>query len=795
MKMEISLMEKKTPRIGIFVCECGGNIGDVVDVKAVIEAVKGWEGIAVAKYNKYLCSKPAQEIILEAIKKENLDRVVVASCTPRMHLATFQSVLERAGLNPYMLEFVNIREQDSWVLGPHRSPEATKKAISLIRGGYERSRELEPLETISEKGSREILIVGGGIAGITAALELGYLGYKVHLVDRKPSIGGNMAKLTKVFPTLDCAQCILTPRMAEVGRNSNVNLLTYAEVQEVSGRPGNYDVKVFMKPRGVDVQKCRSCGVCAKVCPVSVPDEFNEGLSQRKAAYIEFPQAVPSAYVIDFSACTKCRKCEQLCPAKAITIDDPGKTVDLHVGGIILATGYQLYDAHHLETLGYGAYKDVITMMDLERLVSATGPTGGYVKRADGSDVKRMAIVLCAGSRDKKYIPYCSRICCMYALKQAFVLKKMLGIDVSIYYTDIRATGKGYEDLYWRDQEAGVGFVRGKVAEVFKSKGNGKLVVLAEDTLTGEVREEEFDMVALATPMVPPAGLKDLADKMKVSIGEDGFITEKHPKLDPVDSLVTGVFACGCALSPKDVRDTVSDGLGASAKAALFLKSDYVTTSPEKAFVVGDLCDGCGECVPVCPVNAITLHGGKAEIDPFQCVGCGACIPVCPREAIDFRNWTARQIFATLRGVLAEKAAGEVRVVAFVDRNVGYTGMDFLGLDRASYPENVRIVAVPSTAILGLKHLLGAFAFGADGVLVIEGSQEIDEKFSKRRVIEFGRELGKFGVESMRVRYSYVPLPVYKKAAELFSMFVDRIKKFGPLADEKRSVIREKLEL
>ncbi|MEM3536414.1 MAG: CoB--CoM heterodisulfide reductase iron-sulfur subunit A family protein, partial [Candidatus Bathyarchaeia archaeon] len=667
-------MEKKAPRVGIFVCECGGNIGDVIDVKVVVEAIKNWEGVAVAKYHKYLCSKPAQEMILEAIKKNNLDRVVVASCTPRMHLATFQSVLERAGLNPYMLEFVNIREQSSWVHGPHASAEATRKAISLIRGGYERSLELEPLETISEKGSREILIVGGGIAGITAALELGYLGFKVHLVERKPSIGGNMAKLTKVFPTLDCAQCILTPRMAEVGRNPNVNLLTYAEVQEVSGRPGNYHVKVFMKPRGVDVEKCRSCGVCAKVCPESVPDEFNEGLSQRKAAYIEFPQAVPSAYAIDFNACTKCRKCEQLCPAKAINIDDTGKTVELNVGAIILATGYQLYDARKLEIYGYGNYKDVITMMDLERLTSATGPTGGYVKRADGSDVRKMAIVLCAGSRDKNYIPYCSRICCMYSLKQAFVLKKMLGIDVTIYYIDIRATGKGYEDLYWRDQEAGVVFVKGKVAEVYRNNSNGKLVVLAEDTLTGEMREDEYDMVALAIPMVASSGLKELTDKLKVSIGEDGFVTEKHPKLDPVDTLVTGVFACGCALSPKDVRDTVSDALGAAAKASLFLKSEYVTTSPEKAFVIADLCDGCKLCVPVCPVNAITVQENKAKIDPFQCVGCGACVPVCPKEAIDFRNSTSRQILATLRGVLAEKQSGEVRVVAFVDRNVGYTG-------------------------------------------------------------------------------------------------------------------------
>jgi len=785
-------MEKELPRIGIYVCECGGNIGDVVDVKAVLKAVKDWEGVVDAKYQKYLCSKPSQEVIVEAIKKKNLDRVVIASCTPRMHLVTFQSALERAGLNPYMLEFVNIREQASWVHGPKPSEAATKKAVSLIRGGYERSLELEPLESISEKSSREILIVGGGIAGITAALELGYLDYKVHVLERQPTIGGNMAKLTKVFPTLDCAQCILTPRMAEVGRNPNVHLLTYAEVQDISGRPGNYEVKVFMKPRGVDIEKCKSCGVCAKVCPIMVSDEYNEGLSERKAAYIDFPQAVPSAYVIDFNACTKCLKCEQLCPAKAINLEDKGKTIDLKVGAVIMATGYGLYDASMLKNYGYGVYKDVITMMELERLTSASGPTGGYLKRADGGDVKKMAIVLCAGSRDKNHILYCSRICCMYALKQAFLLKKMLGINVYIYYIDIRATGKGYEELYWRDEEAGVVFTKGRVAEIWKNK-NGKLVVLAEDTLMGEVMEEEFDLVALATPIIPPAGLDELAGKMKLSLGEEGFIIEKHPKLDPVDSLKTGIFACGCALSPKDVRDTVSDALAAAAKASLFLKGERIITSPEKAFVIEDLCDGCGLCVQVCPVNAITKEAEKAKINPFLCTGCGACIPICSKEAIDFKNSTNRQIMANLRGVLMDKEPNETRIIAFVDNNVGYTGIDFLGLDRVNYPENIRIVTVPSTAIIGLKHLLYAFAFGADGILVIEGQEEIDEHFTKKRMVEMTRSLAEYEIKSMRIRYSYVPLPVYKKAADLFTRFTERIKKFGPLSMEKRNKLKEKL--
>jgi heterodisulfide reductase subunit A len=693
-----------------------------------------------------------------------------------------------------MLEFVNIREHCSWVHGPHASEEATKKAISIIRGGYERIMELEPLEPISMRCSREILIVGGGIAGITAALELGNLGYKVHLIEKNPTLGGNMAKLTKVFPTLDCAQCILTPKMAEVARNSNVHILTNSEVKEVSGHVGSFKVKVMVKPRFVKETACNGCNECVKVCPIEVPSEFDENLGPRKAIYIPFPQATPLIYTIDINQCIQCYKCVEVCAPRAIDFSQKPLEIELEVGAIILATGYQLYDASKLEIYGYGKYNNVITMMELEKLTSGTGPTNGFVKRADGRDVQRMAIVLCAGSRDRNYITYCSRICCMYSLKQAFILKKMLGIDVTVYYIDIRAAGKSYEDLYWRCQEAGVVFIRGKVAEIYENNENCRLVVLAEDTLTGEMREEEYDMVALATPMVPSAGLKDLAEKMRIAIGEDGFITEKHPKLDPVDSLGAGIFACGCALSPKDVRDTVSDALGAAAKAALLLKGDYITVSPEKAYVISSRCNNCQICVLTCPVNAITIVEDKAEINPFQCIECGACVPACPQEAVDFRNSTTKQLLAALRGILAEKQADKVKIIAFVDKNIGYTGMDFLGLDRICYPENIFIVAVPTTAILGLKHILYAFAYGADGVLIIEGSQETDEKFMKKRTADIGREIAKYGIETMRIRYSYIPLPVYKKAAELFSIFTDRIKKLGPIAEDKRNKIRQQLK-
>ena len=430
---------------------------------------------------------------------------------------------------------------------------------------------------LAEEGSAGgVLVIGGGIAGITAALELANMGVKVHLIEKRPAIGGNMAKLTKVFPTLDDAQSLLKPRMDAVWRHPNINLLTSAEVQEVSGQAGNYRVRVHVRPRGVDVKKCTACGMCTKVCPVEVSDDFNEGLSTRKAIYLAYPEATPPAYVIDFSACTKCGECENICPMKAINLKDTGKTIDLDVNAVILALGYDLYDARKLENYGYGVYKDVITMMALERMISRSGPTGGQLRKADGSEVRRIALALCAGSRDKNHVPYCSRICCMYSLKLAYTLKTVFGLDVTVYYIDIRAAGKGYEDLYWRAQEAGVVFVRGRVAEIYRGK-NGRLVVRAEDTLTSEVREEEYDIVALAVPIVPPRDLKELAEKMKLPLDEYGFALEKHQKVDPVESQVPGVLVCGCVLGPKDIRDTVAEALGAAARAATLLKGGPVS--------------------------------------------------------------------------------------------------------------------------------------------------------------------------------------------------------------------------
>ena len=780
------------PKVGVFICRCGGNISDTVDCDHLREKASKWSYVVVARVEDYLCSKPSQDRLVEAIKSRGLDRVVVACCTPRMHLSTFHDAMRRAGLNPYMLEFVNIREQCSWVHADDKEA-ATKKALRLLKGGYERCLELEPLEPMEEPCRKEVLVIGGGIAGITCSLELADKGYKVYLVEKGPSIGGNMAKLTKVFPTLDCAQCILTPKMAEVSRHPNITLLTLSEVENIEGYPGNYTVKVKVKPRGVDVSKCAGCGICSKACPVEVDDEYNENRSKRKAIYVPFPQAVPYAYVIDFSACTRCGACIEKCPRDAIRLDEEESQLELKVGGVVVAVGYELLDAKLLEDYGYGQYPDVITMMELERLTSLFGPTKGLLRKfSDQSEVKKIAIVLCAGSRDRnRYVPYCSKVCCMYSLKQAVLLREQFGVEVWIFYTDIRAAGKGYEELYVKAQESGVVFVRGRVAEI--RRGEHGLLVRAENTLLGKVMEEEFDLVALATPMIPPSGLRQLADKVSLPIGEDGFIQEKHPKLGPVDLLRAGIYACGCALGPRDVRDSVADALAASSRVDTFLRRGVVISSPEKPWVYWEQCDGCGACMEVCPIAAIELKEGKAAVKVVSCIGCGACIPACPKSAIDFKNYTRRQLEAQLKGLLAEKREGDVVIVAFVEKNIAYTGLDFLGLDRVNYPAETLPIAIPSSAILGRDLLLKAFMLGADGIVVIEGQKWVDEAF-RWRFEEALASLEEAGVESTRVYYSLIELPAYRKIADILRTHTSMVRDLGPLGAEERVRLSRAME-
>jgi heterodisulfide reductase subunit A len=649
------------PRIGVFICHCGSNIAGTVDIDEVRDFVSGLPGVVSALDYKFTCSEPGQLQIKETVEKERLNRVVVAACSPRMHEITFRKCIAEAGLNPYVLQIANIREQCSWV---HKDGN-TEKAKALIHAAVQRANLLEALERREVPVTPSVLIIGAGIAGIQAALNIGNSNHKVYLVEREPSIGGRMIQLDKTFPTLDCSSCILTPKMAAVGSHPNIELMTYSEVEEVSGYIGNFKVKVKKKPRYVDSELCNGCGVCIEKCPWKADSEFDMGTGKRKAIYTPFPQAVPNVPVIDTETCVyfskgTCKACEKFCPTGAIAWDQKEETVELEVGAIIVATGYDLFDPSPITQYGYKRLDNVITSLEFERMCSATGPTDGELVLKDGSTPQSVAIIHCVGSRDKNYYEYCSRVCCMYALKYSHLIKEKIEADVYQLYIDMRCYGKGFEEFYQRLSDEGVNFVRGKVAQVTDQtvgdEEKGKLVVVSEDTLLGRMVRIPVDMVILCPAMVARADAGEVARRLLLSRSTDGFFLEKHPKLEPVSTVNDGVFVVGCAQGPKDVPDTVAQASAGAAEALSLIDRGMVEIEAATAVVEEELCSGCTVCVHLCPYNAITFDEEKklANISDILCKGCGVCVAACPAGAITGRHFTDRQIFAEIEGLLAD---------------------------------------------------------------------------------------------------------------------------------------------
>jgi heterodisulfide reductase subunit A len=649
-------------RIGVFICHCGSNIANTIDVKKVAEFASKLPKVAFVSEERYVCSEPGQTLIRDSIKKHKLNKVVIASCSPRMHELTFRKTLEAAGLNSSLLEMVNIREQCSWV-HMHEPKKATEKAKALVASAIAKAGLLEPLYPLKFKVTPSTLVVGGGIAGIQASLDLANKGFQVHLVERAPSIGGRMAQLDKTFPTLDCSACILTPKMVDIPRHPNINLLSYSEVKSVDGFIGNFKVSITKKARYINEAKCTSCGVCTEKCPVkNIPSEFNLGLGKRAAAYTPFPQAVPPTYTIDKNNClwfTKgvCRVCEKVCPANAVDFSQEEQEIQIDVGTIIIATGYDLFDVKQKPEYGYEAYKDVISSLEFERLLSSAGPTSGEIIRpSTGIEPRKIAFIQCVGSRDVQTNPYCSRICCMASIKQAHQVKEKHPNAVSIFYIDLRAFGKGYEEFYARVQQEGVNFVRGKAAEVYKEPNGDNLTLVFEDTLLGEVREQEFDMVVLAAGLEPRATAKPLQKMLKLSLSPDNFFLEAHPKLRPVETQIAGVYLCGCAQGPKDIPDVVAQASAAASQASIPLAQGEVVAEPTIAYVDEDLCCGCKVCESVCVYDAIKVEAtdedGNAKVNDALCTGCGSCGAACPARAITLRGFTTEQISTQLEALL-----------------------------------------------------------------------------------------------------------------------------------------------
>jgi len=659
-------------RIGVFVCHCGINIAQNVDVETLAEYASHLEDVVVSKAYKYMCSDVGATLIKDMIKQHKLDSVVVASCSPRMHEHTFRKVIADGGINPYRLEMVNIREHCSWTHDDRQK--ATEKAKSLVRGAIAKAKLLESLNPLKIPVIPNALVIGGGIAGIQASLDLANDGFKVYLVEQEPSLGGRMAQLDKTFPTLDCSSCILTPKMMEVANHPNIELLTYSEVIGLEGSIGNYNVKIKKKPRYIDIEKCTGCGDCAINCRLKdrIQNEFEMGMGKRGAAYMPFPQAVPLKYTIDPEHCLfltrgKCGDepaCKKACLQDAINFDQKEEVIDIKVGTIVVTVGYDLLDPSSLYEYGYANSPDVITTLELERLISSSGPTKGEIIRpSDKQKPKSITFILCVGSRDETQCTWCCRIGCMSVLKHVYLLREKLGeeLEINICYTDIRSYGKGYEEFYRKIRGLKTNLFRGRPSEVRDMKTYQKLDIF--DTTTNKLFEIKTDMIVLAPALVPRINSTELARLLRLTLSGDGFLLEAHPKLRPVDTFVNGIFIAGCCQGPKDIQDTVSQASGAASKAANILSKPSLESEPLIAIVDEDLCSGCRLCISICPYKAIEsveeeVNGKtvtRAKVNEALCMGCGACVVACPSGAMQQFGFKDKQLKPMIKEMSVQK--------------------------------------------------------------------------------------------------------------------------------------------
>ncbi len=658
-------------RIGVFVCHCGSNIAATVDVEKVVEMAAKEPGVVHAEDYPYMCSETGQSKVIHAIREKHLTGVVICSCSPRMHETTFRKAAEKAGLNPYMVEIANIREQCSWIHKDIR--EATEKAVILMRTAVAKVNLDTPLQAGESRVTKRALVIGGGIAGIQSALDIAEAGYEVDIVEKLPSIGGRMSQLDKTFPTLDCSACILTPKMVDASANEKITIYTYSEVEKVTGFVGDFTVDIRKKARSVDMDKCTGCGVCSSKCPSrKTPNEFNRGLDTRSAIYIPFAQAIPNVPVIDREHCLKfqtgkCGVCQKVCQAGAVDYEQQDEIVTQKYGAIVVATGFDMISLKKYDEYAYSQSKDVITSLELERLMNAAGPTKGHLERlSDGRPPKNIVFVQCVGSRcaDERGKSYCSKICCMYTAKHAMLIRdKYPDTNVTVFYIDVRTPGKNFDEFYRRAvEEYGVNYIKGQVGKVL-TQPDGTLLVQASDLLENRQIRMEADMVVLAAAIEPNPDARRIATMLTASIDTNNFFTEAHAKLRPVESPTAGIFLSGACQGPKDIPETVAQAGAAAVKAIGLLAKDKLTTNPCTAHCDELVCNGCSQCEHVCPYGAISYedhqvndHGVRetrrvAVVNSALCQGCGACTVTCPSGAMDLQGFSNRQIIAEVDAI------------------------------------------------------------------------------------------------------------------------------------------------
>lgn len=800
-------MEK--PKVGVFLSDCGNQLSKILDFDALINHAKQASGVAIVAKASEFWRGEGLKTIVTAIKGKKINRVVVAEGLPKLSEVNIVKAVEKAGLNPYLVEVIDLKDHCAW---PHRDApsEATEKAKAMLSAAIERVKLLEPIEKLEFPIVKSVLVIGGGIAGMQTAEDLADLGIKTYLVEKAPFLGGLAARASRFFPTDDCAICIQSPAsdvktITHTSRKCvyrsgfteipNLNILTNSKVVAVEGCPGNYKVTIEKKPRYVNESKCVRCDLCTTVCPVEVPDEYNAKLKKRKAIYMNIPNVHPPAYVIDESVCKfhDCAKCVEVCPTKAVELDQKSERITLDVGGIVVATGFQEYDSSVIKEYHYGDYPDVITNLELARMIDNFGPTGGeIIKPSNRKPAKNIVMIQCVGSRDRRWNPWCSSICCMISLKHAMLIKSAHpDADVSICYIDIRTTGREHEYYYERAREMGIKFVKGRPTEITQDPEDKMLIVDVEDAILHRLLELEADLVVLAPAMVPAEGTEELAKILGIELDKDGFFKEYNAKLRPTETKRRGIFLCGGATFPKDAPTSSLHAHSAAVKAAKFLNNSKIVKDQKTAVINEEYCGDCEFCPVTCPFGAISLVAkGEdhfvAQVSDLLCEGCGICVGTCPVNAIELRHARPNQMSAQMKALMSINGTSKPLILAMCCSECGHTAVDSSGMAMMQYPANVRVMKVPCTGILQVHQFLEAFKAGAQGVMVVGckndgchyevGSQKAQKKVELAKML-----LKEYGVEPERLEMFNMVFIEGADFVEATQMMTEKLQKLGSL--------------
>jgi heterodisulfide reductase subunit A len=789
-------IEKNEIRIGVFICRCGLNIAKSIDTTALATFAEDIEDVVHVNEIEFSCSDIGQEVIIKDITENNLNRVVIAGCSPWLHENTFQKTLEKAGLNKYLLEMANIREHVA-LLYPGQVIKATEKAKHILKAAIERSRTLESIDKLNVKINQSVLIIGGGVSGTEAAKRLGDLGINTFLVEKTPFVGGKVLQLGSVFPTDDCGTCTgpceneLHRRCfyrSPIAHHPYVHILTNTSVKELKGHVGRFKAVLETKPRYINLDLCMSCGRCAEVCPQEVPNEFNYGMDKRKAAYILSDQALPRVYAIDEGSCTKCGNCVDACPTQAIDLNEEPHQTTIDIGSVIVSTGFELFDAKGM--FGFGEIPDVIDQLHLARMLDLSGPTNGkVVKPSNNKEPRSIVMIQCVGSRDPKTNEYCSKICCGIAVKHAVdVAKRYPNSEITIIHKDIRLTGKYYEDYYYEAEDLGINLLRGEVLKV-NNQDDGTIKVDIENEF-GEHTSMDVDLVVLSTGLEPSRGTHQIAETLGLKLSRDNFLAERGPKVEPLDTSIEGIFIAGTAHGPKDIQESVTQAIGASSRVASILIPGEMEIDRAKAVVDIDTCVGCGACASACPFNAIEWKAfGHPEVIEEACESCGICAAVCPVSAMQLKHYKDDQLVPKIKGIMTpkwinEEMMDEPVILVFACKWCSYAAADAAGSMGMEYPDNIRIIKVPCTGRVDALHILSAFKYGADGVMIsgcmpdqcnyIDGNlKALDRSEITKKVLD----VLEIGGERLETVFTTACMPTW--LVSMFKEFTERITKIN----------------